>query len=199
MNLRSNQRIDYLVRLGLVSEPEKLLWYRKVFQSPKQAVKEFNLRPYVGETLEGLVDLIFNDDLLYNRIRTLLSRKKMKTLPNNMTEDALRSLTEKSVEFDVPLDVLVDVYQRGFLEEGRQIGPDQNAFNRVNSFLQGGRALELDRDLLDEYFILEEEVKKATRKPIHPTIRTLNRVMRWSASNPDLKKKPKLKPKKKKK
>jgi hypothetical protein len=130
--------------------------------------------------------------MIYNRIKTLLTRRKMRDTPHNMTEDALKSLMEKTIEFDVPLDILIDVYQRGFMEEGRNISPDQNGFNRVNSFVSGGRALELDRDLLDEHYSREIVEKRMPS----PTRNTLSRIMKHSVSNPDKIIKPKKKPKK---
>lgn len=194
MSDRTQTRIDFLIRSGLAANPDKLAWYRKVFADPEKSVKDFNLREPVGDVLERLLHLVFSDDVIYNRIRTLLLRRKSKSLSHKMSEESLLSLVEKSVEFDVPVDVLIDVYQRGFLEEGRNIPADQNAFNRVNSFLSGGKALELDRDILDEYFIDEETKKK---KVYNPVLNTVSKVLKHSFSNPDKGKKPPVKKKKK--
>lgn len=182
MSNNNQQKIDFLIKSGLGSDINKLPFYRKVLMQPEAAVKSYTIyREYITELLCHLVHFL-DDEVIYNRVRTLLIRRHHHH--HHMSEQALKALIEKAVEQDVPVDILIDVYQRGFLEEGRQIDPDQNGFNRVNSFLSGGKALDLDRDLLDEYYIEEEskdKKKKKKSKPYNPTLYTIAKVMKNSA------------------
>ena len=184
--MSNNQsKIDVLIRL-IAARPEKLQYYRQIFSKPSQAIKDFNIRPYAGEVIDDLVDIILSDEVVYNRIRTILTRKKSKK--SGIHEDAMKSLIEKSVDRDVPIEVLVEVYNRGLYEEGKEIDAEQNAFNRVNSFLAGGKALDMDRDLLDQWYKEESEVEvneAAKKKKYNPLLHTVNRILKNSISNPD--------------
>ena len=56
------------------------------------------------------------------------------------------SLHKKSEQSDIPFDTLKEVYHRGYIESMSE----QIAFNRVNSFIAGGAAMEIDKDLLEK-------------------------------------------------
>ena len=56
------------------------------------------------------------------------------------------SLFKKSEQSGIPFDTLREVYQRGY----SQSLSEQIAYNRVNSFIAGGAAMELDQDLLEK-------------------------------------------------
>jgi hypothetical protein len=56
------------------------------------------------------------------------------------------SLYKKSEQSGIPFDTLKEVYQRGYALSFS----DQIAFNRVNSFIAGGKAAVLDNDLLED-------------------------------------------------
>ena len=55
------------------------------------------------------------------------------------------SLYKKSKHSGISFDILEEVYRRGFVENYN----DQKAFDRVNSFIAGGAAAELDQDLME--------------------------------------------------
>jgi hypothetical protein len=55
------------------------------------------------------------------------------------------SLFKKSEQSGIPFDTLKEVYQRGYTESLSE----QIAYNRVNSFIAGGAAMELDQDLAE--------------------------------------------------
>ena len=59
------------------------------------------------------------------------------------------SLYKKSKKSGYPINVLEEVYRRGLLSEQSNHAPSKkiNAFNRVNSFVAGGKAALLDEDL----------------------------------------------------
>ena len=60
------------------------------------------------------------------------------------------SLFKKSEQSGIPFDTLREVYQRGYT----QSLSEQIAYNRVNSFISGGAAMEIDQDLI------ENEIKR---------------------------------------
>lgn len=59
------------------------------------------------------------------------------------------SLYKKSVNTGIPANILEEVYKRGYSIWNRDFkgNPEQFAFDRVNSFIAGGFAADLDRDL----------------------------------------------------
>lgn len=64
-----------------------------------------------------------------------------------------RKLEEKAEAAGIPLDVLGEVYDRGldsWGESSSKLSREQYAFGRVNSFLNGGTALEEDADLVEK-------------------------------------------------
>lgn len=69
-----------------------------------------------------------------------------------LSDKAKLSLYKKSSNSDIPVSILEEVYRRGYTIWNDQFGgtPEQFAFDRVNSFIAGGFAAQLDEDLLDE-------------------------------------------------
>lgn len=65
---------------------------------------------------------------------------------DSKTETALR---KKALLSEIPFELLEQVYKRGLQSwsETSHLNPEQIAFNRVNSFISGGKAYELDEDL----------------------------------------------------
>jgi hypothetical protein len=63
-----------------------------------------------------------------------------------LTPKQVISLFKKSEYSHIPFDTLKEVYQRGYKESLSE----QAAFNRVNSFIYGGAAAELDEDLTED-------------------------------------------------
>ena len=68
---RDTARIDYLIRLGL-GDSDRLNFYRQVLTDPKKANEVPYLRKYVAEVLDLVLDIIFKDPQMYNRVRTKL-------------------------------------------------------------------------------------------------------------------------------
>lgn len=65
-----------------------------------------------------------------------------------MKYNLLESLKSKADKAFLPLDILIEVYQKGVVEHTQLHLPIQeSAMNRVNSYIAGGRALELDEDI----------------------------------------------------
>lgn len=69
-----------------------------------------------------------------------------------LTDKQKLSLYKKSQKSGYPIDILEEVYNRGIESWNEETNktPEQYAFGRVNSFIAGGKAMELDEDLLNE-------------------------------------------------
>ena len=69
-----------------------------------------------------------------------------------VTEQDLHSLFLKSEKGEHPFEVILEVFVRGIEDwDGGSNSPAQYAFNRVNSFIAGGKAYEMDKDLVENY------------------------------------------------
>lgn len=66
-----------------------------------------------------------------------------------LTNEAKLSLYKKSQKSGISTDILEEVYRRGYTIWNESFGqtPEQFAFDRVNSFIAGGFAADLDEDL----------------------------------------------------
>lgn len=65
----------------------------------------------------------------------------------------LESLEMKAENSGIPLDIIQEVYERGvkaYDPSTTVVSEDQYAFARVNSFISGGSAIELDKDLAEK-------------------------------------------------
>jgi len=62
------------------------------------------------------------------------------------THKQIISLYKKSEQSNIPFDTLFEVYKRGFAVSLNE----QDGFNRVNSFIAGGKALDIDKDLIEK-------------------------------------------------
>jgi len=69
-----------------------------------------------------------------------------------LTNEAKLSLYKKSQKSGIPTNILETVYYRGYNIWNESFGqtPEQFAFDRVNSFIAGGFAADLDDDLIAE-------------------------------------------------
>lgn len=85
----------------------------------------------------------------YNDYTSQLVSESVDTI---LSDKAKLSLYKKSSNSDIPVSILEEVYRRGYTIWNEQFAgtPEQFAFDRVNSFIAGGFAAQLDEDLLDE-------------------------------------------------
>jgi hypothetical protein len=69
-----------------------------------------------------------------------------------VSTSAWLSLAKKAGKNSLPLSIVEQVYVRGFLEANpnSQNSIEQQAFQRVDSFIHGGKAVQMDEDLLNE-------------------------------------------------
>lgn len=75
------------------------------------------------------------------------------------------SLKRKSKNYNIPVQVVLEVFKRGVLawDDSKKIDKTQCGFNRVNSFLAGGIARKLDEDLVKTKINIQT-TKKMTRE-----------------------------------
>ena len=82
-----------------------------------------------------------------------------------LSNKAKLSLYKKSLNSGIGADILEEVYVRGYStwNESFHGTPEQFAFDRVNSFISGGFAQQLDQDLIEN--IDAEKITKNKDKP----------------------------------
>lgn len=80
----------------------------------------------------------------------------------DLTEKQLVALYKKSRQSNIPFSIIEEVYQRGLdayhltmkedypSHDVLNNSPEQYAFNRVNSFIAGGQATHIDKDLVEK-------------------------------------------------
>jgi hypothetical protein len=85
----------------------------------------------------------------------------------SLSDKAKLSLYKKSVNSGISADILEEVYSRGYNTWNESFGgsPDQFAFDRVNSFISGGFAFQLDEDLLNKKTPSVDKIAKKFKKP----------------------------------
>ena len=89
---------------------------------------------------------------MYRRFKTFEPQPEVKVQLGesvNLTDKAKLSLYKKSQNSGISVDILEEVYRRGYSIWNEEFGqnPEQFAFDRVNSFIAGGFAMDLDEDL----------------------------------------------------
>ena len=90
-----------------------------------------------------------------------------------LTNEQKLSIYKKSQKSGISTDILEEVYRRGYRIWNESFGQtaEQFAFDRVNSFIAGGFAAELDEDLLNE--LSPELVGKVNKARIETPSKTL--------------------------
>jgi hypothetical protein len=134
-----SQKLDLLLRLGL-SDGEELQKYRRALRSSKKhALQSPQMREALADLLDKLIDLTTKDPATYSRVRY------------NVVNKEANALLRKASDSGVPVEIIYEVFARGF-----EVNNNMNeAFGRVNSFIAGGRAADMDKDL-------SEKVKEPT-------------------------------------
>lgn len=150
------QRADYK-KLSRYSKPNKVHKIgsrkRKVFKSKK--LKESFSR-YISEIDETGTMLTNSKPATNKKVRKgkpnnqVIIYNKFKEEYENNTP-AYKSLVKKSNKSGINVEILGEVYNRGWdaWDESMNISQSQFAFGRVNSFISGGQALEEDLDLME--------------------------------------------------
>ena len=155
-----DQKIEKLIRIGL-GDKNQLNKVRMALSDTKAAANTVVLRKYIVDTLDKLMKLVIDDAVIYQRIVATLQKKR--NLKESAVSVALRRKSEKS---GYDFNTLAEVYVRGMSAWNAESNADpmQYAFNRVNSFVSGGKAMRLDEDLVHT----ARADKKA--KILHPAV-----------------------------
>ena len=128
-----NPKLDLLLRLGLVDIDELQKYRRALRSSKKQALQSPEMRKKLADLLDKLLDYTVGDTQTYSRIRYRVQKARSESV----------DLSKKAEKSGIDVDILNAVFQREIIETN-----DINrAFNRVNSFIAGGKAAEMDKDL----------------------------------------------------
>ena len=126
-----SQKMDLLLRLGLVDTDELQKFRRALRSSKKFALQSPELRMKLAELLDKLIDLTTKDPATYSRVRY------------NVVQKEAYALLNKAEKSGVDVDIIFEVFARGY-EKNEDIN---EAFSRVNSFIAGGKAAQMDEDL----------------------------------------------------
>jgi hypothetical protein len=131
---KTNQKLDLLLRLGLADGSELQKYRRALRSSKKQALQSPEMRKKLADLLDKLIDLTTGDPTTFSRVRQRV-----------MTKEAM-SLLNKAEMSGVDVDIIFEVFSRGY-NNNEDIN---EAFSRVNSFIAGGKAVEMDSDLSEK-------------------------------------------------
>ena len=135
--------IDRLVESGL-APIKKLPYARIVLSDVPTGIKNMVYRELAIRIFSEISNYCINDTIMFNRLRQLLERK------HPIRPKAFESLINKAEKSGIPLDVIIEVYERGMADPPpSHLSQEQHAFNRCNSFIAGGMARELDSDLVE--------------------------------------------------
>ena len=191
-----DDKIEKLLRVGL-GDIDKISQYRKALSDPESAVKTVVLRKYIVDVLEKFLKLVTDDTILYQR--TLANLQKKRHVKESSVTVALKKKSEKS---GYDFETLAEVYYRGVQSwnEGSNSNPMQFGFNRVNSFINGGRASRVDEDLVvkDKAHTTRAGYKTIVlHKPGEPAkfVRRNTGEIKINEANPSIETDPKLKKK----
>ena len=142
-NKETNQKLVYMLRQAFTDATERQLVIRalkggaKSLQNPK-------LRPFILKLLNRLLDATQSDPTMFVKMKDRLRRMSQDDSKKETEESVkiVESFKTKSAKSGIPLDVIFECFMR---EEDHNKG-----FNRVNSFIAGGKARELDADLAEK-------------------------------------------------
>jgi len=131
---KPNPKLDLLLRLGLADTDELQKYRRALRSSKKQALGSPEMRKKLADLLDKLIDIVTGDPSTYSRVRYKVQ-----------AQEAI-SLVNKAEKSGVDVAILAEVFMREIAETN----DNNRAFNRVNSFIAGGKAAEVDSDLSEK-------------------------------------------------
>jgi hypothetical protein len=145
---KTNTKLDLLLRLGLADTDELQKYRRALRSSKKQALQSPEMRKKLADLLDKLIDIVTGDPSTYSRVRYKVQ-----------TQEAI-ALLKKAEKSGVDVNVLAEVFMREIVESD-----DTNrAFNRVNSFIAGGKAADMDKDLTEGEVLKTKLAQKLLQK-----------------------------------
>lgn len=141
-----NAKMDKLLRMGL-GDKDKLNQYRQALKDPDKAGKYVVLRKHLISMLDKLSKLVTDDPTVFQKTQAKLQKER-----DYPSDKVAESLQQKSSKSGIPTSILAEVFNRGYSawDKSKKCNAEQYAFARVNSFISGGKAFELDIDLVIE-------------------------------------------------
>jgi len=145
----TNQKLLYMLRQAFTDATERQLVIRAL-KGGQKSLQNPKLRPFILKLLNRLLDATQSDPTMFVKMKDRL-RRMAQDDSKKETDESLKvveSFKTKSAKSGVPLDIIFECFLR---EEDSSRG-----FDRVNSFIAGGKAWEIDKDLASK---VREEVE----------------------------------------
>lgn len=136
----SGRSIDDLLNYGLAPDYSLVRQYKKAL---------FETEGLAGDLLRRTINVILSNDQLFLKFRKVLGTTVVSLGRDTyVTASGLEKLAKKSVSSKVPLEKILEIYSRGYGTSSRDSDEAaRKGFERVNSYLAGGKAATLDYDL----------------------------------------------------
>lgn len=121
----------------------------------KTAKTRINTKPQLAG-VDGAVNAVAN-----NVVETLKNVPKTYRTKANLAE----ALKKKSKKSGISLKIVLEVFKRGALlwENGQTGDKIQAGFNRLNSYIAGGKARDLDADLTEKINTQQKELSRESK------------------------------------
>lgn len=209
-----NDKMEKLLRLGL-GDKNKLNQYRQALKDPENSAKYVVLRKHLLKMLDKLAKLVTDDPTVFQKSKAKLQKERdYEEKDEKKVEESLQRKANKS---GIDYAILEQVFNRGYdsWNPSMKITAEQFGFGRVNSFISGGKARELDADLIEkEVWDKPNPVQKAGKSSkLSPAAKAKAKARAkaagrpypnmvdniWAARNEEIEVNPKIKDKTKKK
>src|ERR1035441_1264373 len=127
MNNLSQQKIDRMCRLGLAGDMTRVNYYVEALMNPQNAVTDSFRRQYLADSVDKILNIISEDQLIYDHIISNL----MVRYPNhNKGRSWMEAINRKSIKSNMPANILFEVYNRSYKQEPPpHLTQEQFAFN----------------------------------------------------------------------
>jgi hypothetical protein len=139
----TNQKLLYMLRQAFTDATERQLVIRAL-KGGEKSLQNPKLRPFILKLLNRLLDATQSDPTMFVKMKDRLRRMSQDDSKKETDESVkvVESFKTKSAKSGIPLDIIFECFLR---EEDSSRG-----FDRVNSFIAGGKAWKIDSDLVEK-------------------------------------------------
>ena len=139
----TNQKLLYMLRQAFTNATERQLVIRAL-KGGEKSLQNPKLRPFILKLLNRLLDATQSDPTMFVKMKDRLRRMSQDDSKKETDESVkvVESFKTKSAKSGIPLDIIFECFLR---EEDSSRG-----FDRVNSFIAGGKAWKIDSDLVEK-------------------------------------------------
>ena len=140
---QTNQKLLYMLRQAFTDATERQLVIRAL-KGGEKSLQNPKLRPFILKLLNRLLDATQSDPTMFVKMKDRLRRMSQDDSKKETDESVkvVESFKTKSAKSGIPLDIIFECFLR---EEDSSRG-----FDRVNSFIAGGKAWKIDSDLVEK-------------------------------------------------